>query len=204
MSVDPVGLGWELIDEGTGGSGIFSGGILQIDAPGVTSFYGYRAPSADWDAAVVDGNWAVEARVHLIEQSATTVVDRGGVHLGASDGARYFLLVLHPDKIEFLEVGGAGPFAGTSSFAMDTTDGFHVYRMEVSGPEVDVFVDGTLVMSATNGGSTSGKVFAFGDLFYENGSLSDWDYVSFEGFTPVSNDGSSWSEVKTRYVESNR
>lgn len=204
MSVDPVSVNWDLIDEGTGATGSLAGGILEINCPSATAFYGYRAPMADWGAASIAGQWAVEARVHLIEQAVTNNPARGALHLSAGDGARYFLFVIHPDKIEFYEAGGSGPYGGTWSYAMDTTDGFHVYRMEVDGPLVDVYVDGTLVMSASNNGSSVANVFAFGDLLYENSSSSQWDYVSFEGTSVVSGDESSWSEVKSQYQDSNR
>jgi len=175
MSVDPVSVNWDLIDEGAGATGSLSGGILDIDCPSAMAFYGYRAPMADWETASIAGQWAVEARVHLIEQAVTNDPIRGALHLGAGDGARYFVLVVHPDKIEFYETAGSGPYSGTWSYAMDTTDGFHVYRMEVDGPLVDVYVDGTLVMSASNDGSSA-----------------------------VSGDESSWSALRSQYQDSNR
>jgi len=203
MSVNPVSVGWDLIDEGSGATSSVSGGILQIDSP-LTAFHGYRAPMADWETAVLTGEWVVEARIHLIEQANTNNPDRGALHIVAADAMHYFPLIIHEDKISFLLGAGSGPYSGTSTYSMDTTDGFHTYRMEISGPLVEVYVDGVLVMSPINTGSSLGQVFAFGDLFYENSSSSEWDYVSFEGTSVVSSDEASWSELKQRYEGSNR
>jgi len=79
---------------------------------------------------------AVEARIRLVTNNS-----RGGAHLMAADGEHEVLLTLYPDRI----VAGEDDLA----CAMDTTDGFHVYRLAIRGGDFLVWVDGALAIDGT-------------------------------------------------------
>jgi hypothetical protein len=85
-----------------------------------------------WSATPEDGA-AAEARVRVVSCSGL-----GGVSLGFSDGVHEDLLTLYADRIELHQA--------KRSYAMDTTNGFHVYRVDICGSNVSVRVDGEKVI----------------------------------------------------------
>ncbi|NLF68328.1 MAG: hypothetical protein GX575_04650 [Candidatus Anammoximicrobium sp.] len=111
------------------------------------------------------GETVAEARVKVISGSSFLIVSNGvgGERLG-----------LWPDRIELFH-------NRQRQFKMDTTDDFHVYRMELKGPDLKVYVDGELRIDAPGamgprGGSTSNDV-AFGAA--NSGMMGEacWDHV---------------------------
>jgi hypothetical protein len=66
---------------------------------------------------------------------------------------------------------------------MDTTDSFHVHRIEAKGMHIKIYVDGRLAIDhvlSTPGGGASVLIFGDGNL---NGtSLTRWDYFSYRVF----------------------
>jgi hypothetical protein len=68
-------------------------------------------------------------------------------------------------------------------YAMDTTDSFHVYRIEAKGMHVQIYVDGALaidhVLSVAGGGT---RALAFGDGTGYGTSRTQWDYLSYDVF----------------------
>jgi hypothetical protein len=68
-------------------------------------------------------------------------------------------------------------------FPMDTTDGFHAYRIEVKNKRVRVYVDGALAINheLTYRGAGSDDLM-FGDGTLVGSSLTQWDYFSYEVF----------------------
>lgn len=79
-----------------------------------------------------DGEAVVEARAKVKSGSSYIIVTNGigGERLG-----------LWPDRIEFFHNRGI-------QYKMDTTDDFHLYRMELNGPDLKVYVDGELRIDA--------------------------------------------------------
>ncbi len=88
----------------------------------------YRYP---WGADP-EGEAVVEARAKVISGSSFVIVTNGigGERLG-----------LWPDRIELFHHKNL-------RFAMDTTDEFHLYRMELSGEDLKIYVDGQLRIDA--------------------------------------------------------
>ena len=80
-----------------------------------------------------DGEAVVEARVKVKSGSSYIIVTNGigGERLG-----------LWPDRIELFH-------NRTIQYKMDTTDGFHLYRMELKGRDLTVYVDGELRIDAS-------------------------------------------------------
>ena len=66
-------------------------------------------------------------------------------------------------------------------FAMDTTNAFHVYRIENKGAHVRVFVDGNLAINHVFRFLGSGsQTLLFGDGTVYGTSLTKWDYFSYD------------------------
>jgi hypothetical protein len=68
-------------------------------------------------------------------------------------------------------------------FVMDTTDAFHIYRVESKGKRVRIYVDGDLKIDHKLSWPGDGSnVLAFGDGWAANMTLSYWDYFSYDVF----------------------
>ena len=111
------------------------------------------------------GEAVAEARVKVVSGSSFLIVSNGvgGERLG-----------LWPDRIELFHHRDL-------QYKMDTTGDFHVYRMELKGPDLKVYVDGELRIDAPGAlgpraGYTSSEV-AFGAA--NSGMLGEacWDHV---------------------------
>jgi hypothetical protein len=104
---------------------IVDGSLLIADRGEVSGDYlYYRYP---WGADP-DGRAAVEARVK---------VKSGSSFLIASNGTSGERLGLWPDRIELFHHGNL-------RYPMDTTGDFHLYRMELDGEDLKIYVDGEL------------------------------------------------------------
>lgn len=105
------------------------GSLLIADRGDVSGDYlYYRYP---WGADPT-GDAVVEARVRVQSGSSFLIVTNG------SGGER---LALWPDRIELFHHRDL-------RYQMDTTDDFHLYRMELSGLDLKVYVDGQLRIDA--------------------------------------------------------
>ncbi|MEW6356053.1 MAG: sialidase family protein [Planctomycetota bacterium] len=91
------------------------------------------SPPKPWRADPARGA-AVEARIKVVDCQGDC-----GVMLLVADGEHEDHLTLHKDKIR---LGQAG-----LEYAMDTTDGFHVYRIEIRGADIAASVDGKRVIN---------------------------------------------------------
>ncbi len=74
-------------------------------------------------------------------------------------------------------------YPDNARFSMDTTNAFHVYRIESRGRSVRVYVDGELkinhTLTWTGGGS---DVLTYGDGHANGMTRSYWDYFSYDVF----------------------
>jgi hypothetical protein len=61
---------------------------------------------------------------------------------------------------------------------LDTTNGFHIYRVEGNGLNRRVLVDGVEVITGTANLSGGTPGFFFGDGNGSSATLSTWDYVT--------------------------
>jgi hypothetical protein len=86
-------------------------------------------------------------------------------------------------------------------YSMDTTDGFHVYRLEARGLRVKVYVDDTLAIDHTlswpGGGS---DILMFGDGNGDGKSRSYWDYFWYDVIPPWSGVGGAVTGIRPRWV----
>ena len=178
---------WELAS--SGGSSYVSGGILTIDSPTFTNPYtpsgeprlsfinafSLRHPDGVWHQEVSNSRgWAVEARLRVAPSS--------------NESCGNDLLIWMYDHDRLVKVGfGTNEVCFISPdivrYPMDTTDGFHVYRVEVQLDNAKVYVDGDLVIDhiLSQTGVGSSDVLMFGDGAGGDAmSLSYWDYFWYD------------------------
>jgi len=98
-----------------------------------TSSGDYRYYRAPWGMGK-SGKVVIEACMKVISGLNSLIFGNG------KTGQR---LCFYPDRIEFYHNPG-------HKFAMDTTDAFHTYRLEIQGKDVRVFVDGELRIEGKN------------------------------------------------------
>ena len=127
----------------------------------------------------------IEARIKVMPDS-----DEGGFNLVANDQLGDTALVLSPDKVE---LSLAHMPAGQATFAMDTTDDFHIYRLtrEANGLYWNLYIDNNPVATIANQ-HAGGNLLSFsriwmGDVGFPNPASSPHvliDYVRWhEGAT---------------------
>jgi len=122
------------------------GGLLIADRGEESGDYHYYR--FDWGASPGDP-FVVEAEVQVVSGSSFVIV---------SNGEGHERLGLWPDRIELWSDENL-------RYEMDTTDGFHTYRIEVEGEDLRVYVDGELRIDAPGsyeGGGNYPNQVAFG------------------------------------------
>lgn len=92
--------------------------------------------SRRWPAQPDRGSVA-EATVKAVSCTA-----RSGMCLMVADGVHEDALTLYPDRIELNN--------SALKYAMDTTDAFHTYQVRICGLNIEVWVDGKLVIDGWN------------------------------------------------------
>jgi len=126
----PTDVGWG----GGGGDNtsaeITEQGLHLVDAG--TANKELRSYSRSWGARP-DRGAVVQATVRVV-----SCTSRAGICLLAADGVHEEGLTLYPDRIE---CGGSG-----LKHEMDTTNDFHTYQLRISGMNLEVWVDGRLVI----------------------------------------------------------
>ncbi len=111
------------------------------------------------------GEAVAEARVKVVSGSSFLIVSNGvgGERLG-----------LWPDRIELFHKRDL-------QYKMDTTGEFHLYRMELKGPDLKVYVDGELRIDAPGAMGPRGA-YATSDIAFgaaNSGMMGEacWDHV---------------------------
>ena len=102
-----------------------------------------------------------------------------GVMLGFSDGVHEDILTLYEDRIELYRAG--------LKHAMDTTNAFHEYRVDIHGTDVWVSVDGRRVITGagkfTHPAHNGRNRFSFGSGASVSQGESLWQWVAWtDGF----------------------
>jgi hypothetical protein len=168
---------WRLVNGGQPGTTTtVSHGILTINTPSDYDEYILDYPNGIWHKYVSNARgWVVEASLKI--DPSTQPTGDGSEMIWVNDHTNLIILEFNPGSVylaypDFVEV------------PMDTTDAFHIYRMESKGTNVRLYVDGQLeidhTLSQPGGGS---NILAFGD-----GSgggppnLTQWDYFSYDVF----------------------
>ncbi len=143
-------------------------GVLRIVDRG-TQKGALHCYSQGW-AVDPDHGAVFEARVKVIANDG-----RSGVALVGADGKHEVGTTLYPDRITI------GRPAKT--YAMSTTDDFHVYRLAIRGNDYCIWVDGKLVMDGrgqhTHPAHKGRNVIMFGSISSAARSEALWDSVRY-------------------------
>lgn len=169
---------WETWDCGDGVSQArVSHGILTIDAPLSCYEFILWYPNGRWHKLVDNARgWVIEASLKVDQSTQPDCDDRASVQIWANDHTNLVIIGFSTNEICIA-------YPDNVRFPMDTTNSFHIYRIESKGNQVQVYVDGDLkidhILSWTGGGS---NILMFGDGVAGTTSLSYWDYFSYDVF----------------------
>jgi hypothetical protein len=158
-----------------GGSASVLDGILTISTP---SYYEFIQSLGPWHDGVDNSKgWVIETRLKLDPSSDSSYgcnFDRGTVQIWAHDHTNLVIIGFDTKQICL-----ASP--DNVRVSMNTTDDFHVYRIESQGRNIKIYADGRLVidhvLSWSGGGS---NILMFGDGVGGTRSLSYWDYFWYD------------------------
>lgn len=125
-------------------------------------------------------DWAFQVEMRMISHA------RPGFDWGASvrveHESRQFSFLVSESAVGFEGYNGDS-FLGDASYALDTTDGFHTYRMTKSGGTVALFVDAVdvpiLSVSETLFGSNSKTGLTFFPIITSNGGEVEYEVRGF-------------------------
>lgn len=168
--------GWELVNNANTEVPQLLGGYLRLSTSTVAENQYYRVVS---DALTVPAKLVIEARMQLISGSASTVY-RAPANFSFILNKLTNSLMIGNGEIFILSAENTKGAAA----AVATTDGFHVYRMEVDTAlgNVEVFYDGVSKLTgkafAGAAASLNSFYFYFGDGSIYGTSVSDWAYVT--------------------------
>jgi MYXO-CTERM domain-containing protein len=178
--------GWQF--ENSSGTSTFANGELTVDAKGFAEWFLWPNSEAPWfsttSGASDAAGWWVEARLKLLSLPSCDGYEGPGIRVQEAAN----LVELH------LGVDWAGlTYPERHTIAMDTTDGYHVYRIQNLGHHhIQIVVDGKLAVDApglTLADVTAGLVggtgvLTFGDLGGCPASGSTWDYFAYATESP--------------------
>ena len=170
------GGNWQLVS--SGGTSYVSGGILTINAPADYHQFILSHPNDEWHQNVSNSRgWVIETGL-LVDSSTqdTGCAGRGPVQILAHDHTNLVVIGFSTDEICIA-------YPDIVSFPMNTTNGFHVYRIESQFKQVRVYVDDILRIDHTLNLSGGGSdILMFGDGTANTKSLSYWDYFWYDVF----------------------
>jgi hypothetical protein len=150
-------------------------GILTIDSNSCDEFLLWH-PDDVWHQFVSNSDgWVIEARLKVDPVTAFVPDwDRGPVQIWANDHTNLLIIGFATSQIGLV-------YPDNERVAMNTTDDFHVYRIESRLDRVKIFVDGVLRIDHTLTWSGGGSdVLDFGDGVGGTRSLSYWDYFLYD------------------------
>lgn len=169
---------WETHSCGGGGNASVSHGILTINSPGDCYEFLLWHPKGDWHQYVDNSRgWIIEAGLRVNPSSDSTVcTNEPTAQIWAHDHTNLVIIgfsknavcLYYPDQV---------------SVPVNTTNGFHIYRIGSQEKNVKLYVDGVLrinhVLSWSGGGS---DVLYFGDGHGGGGTndKTQWDYFSYD------------------------
>ncbi|HIE50569.1 MAG TPA: exo-alpha-sialidase [Armatimonadetes bacterium] len=103
-----------------------------------------------------------------------------GVVLLMADGVHEAGLTFYPDRVEFHRLG--------LSYRLDTTDDFHIYRLEVKAQDLRLWVDGQIALDApgkfTPPAHQGRNLIGFGSCSSPATGEAYWDYVRYLLYKP--------------------
>ncbi len=188
----PQSVGWTYTSAGVAPTVFVGGGILTLDAPTVRGSRGFWS----FDVGTVTGTPSgsgifMEVEVRIVSESHTNsnrgldiieLADTNGVVSSEVDTWAWTNRIFSNDTSDTTAV----------SKGIDTTDGFHTYRVELLGDKFWVFRDGAQLMHGISPfvpfGTTSGPndfYGFFGDTSGGSGSYSEWKKVTIGSLADI-------------------
>jgi len=169
-----------------------AGGILITDSNtigGLSQSSYYIAPAFNNATG-----WTVEAKIKVISYSGTQFQQQ--LRISIRDGVWLENLLISNLGIK-LSVSG-------ETYAFDTTDAFHVYRITGIGTVVKVYVDGILRLTGTLSFALASDYMDFGDISAINGenSKAEWNYIKYStagAYAPAFDNDSTYPFEPTQY-----
>lgn len=147
-------------------------GILTINSPSDCYEYSLYSPKGIWNKYVSNSRgWIIETSLKV-----DPITLPGNVEIWANDHTILIIVYFNTNEIYIA-------YPEQVHFPMDTTDGFHVYRIEAKGMHVKIYVDGSLAidhMLSSPGLGTEALVFGDGD-----GTTSPITFSRSTGLTGV-------------------
>jgi len=172
--------------EGILGEAGVAEGMLTIATSGANTAY-YSHTDDRFDNSI---GATVEARIRVetLGQSCQRAC------VAVRDGLREAKMVLYPDGVSISDGDDL-----RETYAMDTTGGFHLYRMAVRGDTAHLYVDGELAVSAVLSNRSDAKGIVFGDLSPVDGENMrvTVDYVAYTVDGALSPDGTPVPGIST-------
>jgi hypothetical protein len=169
---------WFLNDCTGHGSGIVSHGILTINSPSDCYEYILFDPQSAWNKYASNSRgWVVEANLKVDPATEPNCSGgRGAQIIWANDHTNLIIVGFSTNEICIA-------YPEEVHFAMNTTDSFHIYRLENKGAHARIYVDGVLAIDHYFSMFGSGsQVIDFGDGTVYGTSLVKWDYFSYDVF----------------------
>lgn len=199
----PTEDGWsQYVFENPDISASLSGNVVTLESSGDYGFWYYNT-TLEAEGVSPEEGWYVTAAARVVTESHTT--DNRGTclaHLHVEDGININDLVLyaHAGQIILHDYNfPAGQQSVTlGNYAMDTTDRFHRYRVEMEGTTARVYVDGILRISATyalhltdplvdsldNPLGADNIYVRFGDTSVNSWGETEWKFIRLGTFSP--------------------
>lgn len=167
--------GWNLWNES--GTQEFAYGYMQVHAIHFDEWLLDPSSNAPWFSATDEQGWAIETRVKILSASGCALyLGAIGPGVWIHDGTTLVQLEFHPDHAGI-------KYPSEHLVAMDTTNDFHVYRLQNLGKKhMQFWVDGKLALDVPQlDGSGDGTIqLDFGDLGGCSTSESVWDYFEYQ------------------------
>jgi hypothetical protein len=174
------GPDWTVVDCSGGGTGTVSHGVLTINSPSDCYEYILFAPKGTWNQLVSNSRgWIVETSLivdPISQPGCNSGGGQGSVQIWANDHTILLIVgfdtneicIAYPDKVYY---------------PMNTTDAFHIYRIEAKGMHIRIYVDGNIAIDHILSWPGAGtQALAFGDGDGSGTSLTRWDYFSSQVF----------------------
>lgn len=150
-----------------------SSGILTINTTAVSLTAQAEYKIAPSPALVESTGYTIEAKLKVVTCDTSNGYDNC---IYVYDDSRVWVLTFYTDNI-YLSYGSGG----TTTYTMNTTDAYHIYRVTVLNGVIKVYVDGTLRLDSILTTAVSNNFIIFGDDTSTTGKNSNtlWDYVRY-------------------------
>lgn len=148
-----------------GAAEISPAGYLHLETEAEQSKF-YQLNVSDFDASI---GLTAETRLKVISSNGTDIQVR------IDDLTNSIILKIHESGVQLTQVTDEEE----ATYAMDTTDDYHIYRITKINQTVKVYVDGVLRLTGTANVEGEEGFVSFGAFGPSEGQESSWDYFYY-------------------------